>query len=51
MADKPKDCRPCEIAWGVFGVIAGCVLLAIGADLLTGGRLARALTRSEHDDD
>jgi hypothetical protein len=49
--DKAKDCRPCEITWGVFGVLAGCVLFAIGLDLLTGGRITQALTRSDHDDD
>jgi hypothetical protein len=48
MADAP--CRPCEIAWGTFGIVAGCVLFAIGLDLLTGGRLTRALTRGESDD-
>jgi hypothetical protein len=49
--DKAKDCRPCEITWGVFGVLAGTVLFAIGLDLLTGGRITQALTRSTNDDD
>jgi hypothetical protein len=44
-----KPCRPCEIAWGTFGVLAGLILLAIGTDLVTGGWLTRALTRSEHE--
>jgi hypothetical protein len=46
VAEEVKPCRPCEIAWGTFGVLAGLVLLAIGADLLTGGRLTRAISGS-----
>jgi hypothetical protein len=42
-------CRPCEIAWGSFGVIAGLVLLFIGADLLTGGAITRAISGGTDD--
>jgi hypothetical protein len=39
-----RQCRPCEIFWGTIGVTAGFVLLFMGADLLTGGWLARMIS-------
>jgi hypothetical protein len=39
-----RECRKCDLAWGIGGVIFGVLLLALGADLITRGALTRALT-------
>lgn len=44
MTKDGKPCRPCEAAWGVIGILAGIVLLYMGADLLTGGALTAAIS-------
>lgn len=44
MGKNGKPCRPCEMVWGVIGVVAGMVLLYMGADLLSGGALSAAIS-------
>jgi hypothetical protein len=39
-----KECRQCDLVWGLAGVLFGSLILAIGADLITRGALTRALT-------
>lgn len=45
MPDKVSECRKCDRAWGLIGIGFGTVILVIGIDLLSGGALARLLTR------
>jgi hypothetical protein len=39
-----RECRKCDVAWGLAGVLFGALMLAIGADLITRGALTRVLT-------
>lgn len=43
--EKTYGCRFCEIAWGTLGLTAGCILIFIGLDLISGGALTRTLTK------
>jgi hypothetical protein len=42
---EPRPCRPCDFVWGTLGLVAGIVLLFMGADLISGGALTRTLSK------
>lgn len=46
MPEQVKECRKCDRAWGLIGIGFGTVILIIGIDLLTGGALARLVSRA-----
>lgn len=40
-----KDCKWCDRAWGINGLLLGAIFTYAGLDLLTGGGLTRYITR------
>ena len=39
-----KECRACDIGWGVIGLVVSLGLGLMAVDLLLGGRLTRFIT-------
>jgi len=45
MSEEPekKECKLCETAFAVFGLILGALFLYVSIDLLTGQRVSKVL--------
>jgi len=41
-----RECRGCDIGLGAVGVLFGLIAVAVGLDLMSGGRLAAMLGRA-----
>jgi hypothetical protein len=46
MPDDPgRECAWCDRGWAAIGIVTGLLIVVIGVDLATGGRLAGAVFR------
>ena len=43
--DTERECAWCDRAWAVIGIATGLLIVVIGVDLATGGRVAGVLFR------
>lgn len=43
--DGERECVWCDRAWAVIGIATGLLIVVIGVDLATGGRVAGAIFR------
>jgi hypothetical protein len=44
--DTPRECSFCDRAWGLVGLATALIIGAVGLDLLLGGAITRAMTRT-----
>lgn len=42
---EDRECAWCDRAWAAIGIATGLLIVVIGVDLATGGRVARAVFR------
>jgi hypothetical protein len=44
--EQSRECAWCDKAWGLIGLATALIIGAVGLDLLLGGAITRAMTRT-----
>jgi hypothetical protein len=45
MDKDQRQCRKCDVSWGIAGLVFGLAITAIAVDLISGGVITRLVSR------